>query len=142
MDTANDRQAESNGVSPAGEMLVAAVAPRRVLVVGADAALFALLQEWLGECACTAVEASAARKQDRFELVIVEIPFPRQGGVELVKQIANEHPGAPILALSSCFFAGIACRGEVARGLGVASVLPKPVSRDALLSAVRSLLKQ
>ncbi len=144
MATTNDRQAESAGVSPASEVQGAAAAPPRVLVVDADSALFGLLQEWLGECGCTAVEASAsaAHEDDRFDLVVVDVPFPRQGGAELVARIANAHPDAPVLALSSCFFAGIACRGAVARSLGVASVLPKPVSRDTLVSTVRTLLRR
>lgn len=140
MATANDQPAESTGISPAGEVRSAAAAPRRVLVIDSDPALFGLLQQWLGECGCIAVDASAARKEDRFDLVIVDIPFPRQGGVELAKRIANEYPSAPILALSSCFFAGIACTGAVARTLGVARVLPKPVSRDTLISTVRTAL--
>lgn len=117
-----------------------AAAARRVLVVAADRALFGLLQEWLGECGCTAVEASAAGKEDRFDLVIVDIPFPREGGAQMVAQISNEQHGAPIIALSSGFFAGIACQGAVARALGVMRVLPKPVARDALISTVCSVL--
>lgn len=141
MATSNDRQTEVSGVNPTNELLRAA--PRRVLVVDTDPVLFGLLQEWLGECGCIAVGVSAgvARNDDRFDLVIVDIPVPRQGGAELVTRIANQHPGVPILALSSCFFASIPCQGEVARALGVASALPKPVSHDVLQSAVRALLK-
>jgi len=38
------------------------------------------------------------------------------------------------------FFSGVECRGAVARALGVASVLPKPVTHDALIGAIRPLL--
>lgn len=112
---------------------------QHVLVVDADPALFPLLQEWLAECDCIAVQGGE-HNEDRFDLVIVDIPFPRQGGAESVARLAREHPDARILALSSCFFSGVACRGAVARTLGVASVLPKPVARDALISAVRALI--
>lgn len=124
----------------ASEMRGTVAASRRVLVVAADGALFGLLQEWLGACGCTAVEASAAGQEDRFDLVIVDIPFPREGGAQLVARISNQHPGAPIIALSSGFFAGIACQGAVAHALGVTRVLPKPVSRDVLVSTVCSAL--
>ena len=128
MTIANDRQVES------------AATPRAVLVIDADPALFGLLKEWLAECGYTAVEARAAHHENRFELVVVDIAFPRQGGAELIARIANEHPGIPIVALSSGFCAGVKCRGEVARALGVAGVLPKPVPRDALQCAVRDVL--
>ena len=141
MAPSNDRQIESSSVNPPNEVLRAEV-PRRVLVVDADPPLFGLLQEWLADCGCIAVDsASARRNDDRFDLVIVDIPVPRRGGKDLVTRIANKHPGIPILALSSCFFASISCQGEVARALGVASALPKPVSHDALQSAVCALLK-
>lgn len=114
--------------------------PRRVAVIAADRPLFTLLREWLAECGCVTVEESATRDADRFDLVIVDIPFPREGGVELVKRINSEYSGVPILALSSCFFAAVPCRGEVARALGVARVLPKPVPREKLIDTVRTLL--
>ncbi len=145
MATTSERQADLNGTNSASEAQGRAAPHARVLIVDADPALFGLLQEWLGECGCAAVEERAGAPRnpgndDRFDLVVVDVPFPRQGGVERVTRVANEHPGAPILALSSCFFAGIACKGAVARSLGVASVLPKPVSRETLVSAVRNLI--
>ena len=127
MVTANEKQAE-----PARRS-------RSVLVVDTEPALFGLLHEWLAECGYTAVDARTANSHDRFDLVIVDIPFPRHGAVERVAQLNGEYPATPVVALSSCFFSGIKCRGEVARTLGVASVLPKPVPREALQSAVRSI---
>ena len=116
-----------------------AAAPRSVLIVDTEPALSGLLQEWLAECGYSAVDARSAGNQHGFDLVIVDIPFPRQGASERVARLNKEHPGIPIVALSSCIFSGIKCRGEVAHTLGVASVLPKPVPREALQSAVRNL---
>ncbi|MGH6611042.1 MAG: hypothetical protein ACRECQ_12380 [Burkholderiaceae bacterium] len=113
---------------------------QRVAVIATDRALFALLREWLAECGCTAVEKSATGDAEPCELVIVDIPFPRDGGVELVKRITSEYSGVPILALSSCFFAATPCGGGVAKALGVARVLPKPVPREKLIDTVRTLL--
>lgn len=110
-----------------------------VLVVDADAPLFGLLQAWLSTEGCVVLdERDAAR--ERVDLVIVDLPFPRQAGVDSVRHIAQRHPMAPILALSSTFITGIECCGPVARELGVACALPNPVSREALLSSVRRLL--
>jgi DNA-binding response OmpR family regulator len=115
-----------------------------VLVVEADCSLFGLLEEWLGaegcaveyECACNASTAQ------RVDLVIVDVPFPRQGGLELLQRIGQKYPGVPVVALSPTFFASVECAGAVARALGVASVLPKPLARDALATTVRALLKR
>lgn len=120
----------------------AAVLPR-VLAVDTDRALLGLLEEWVGLCGCEVVsdqDVDDVTSQGRFTLVIVDVPHPRHGGVELLQRVAHDHPGTPIIALSSTFFPGIESTGGVARTLGVACVLPKPVSRDSLVTAVRSLL--
>jgi DNA-binding NarL/FixJ family response regulator len=36
----------------------------------------------------------------------------------------------------------VRCDGDCARALGVAAVLPKPVSREHLIAAVRDLLER
>jgi DNA-binding response OmpR family regulator len=115
---------------------------RRVLVVDADPALLALLDEWLADHGCEVVHERRGddAAQDDFDLVVVDIPFPRNGGSDVLKRVAHGNPGAPILALSSSFFAGIESTGAIARTLGVASVLPKPVTRAALIDAVDRLL--
>ncbi|MFP5406970.1 MAG: response regulator [Gammaproteobacteria bacterium] len=120
----------------------------RVLIVEADLATFELFDEWLAADGLQAVDgrrgapvgtASAAARQ-RCDVALVDVPFPRDEGVELLRGVAAENPGTPILALSSQFFANVACSGPCARQFGVAGVLPKPVSREALITAVRALL--
>src|SRR5262245_11936846 len=82
---------------------------RRVLVVDADPALLGLLEEWLGEQGCRVVaDGSDEAAKDGFDLAVVDVPFPRHGGLALLKHVSEAHPGVPILALSSNFFAGIA----------------------------------
>jgi CheY-like chemotaxis protein len=68
------------------------------------------------------------------------VACPRQGCTEGLKAIAEAHPRTPILALSSSFFPGVDTTGAVARALGVAGVLAKPVTRGGLLDAIRRLL--
>jgi len=116
-----------------------ATAPR-VLVIDGDRALTGLLDEWMCALGCTVVHGAGGDADGHFQLVIVDVPYPRQGGVDLVARVAARHPQTPILALSSTFFAGVECRGPVARALGVDCVLPKPATRDALTTAVRNLL--
>lgn len=120
--------------------------PRRVLVVEADGPLIGLLQTQLEAEGCL-VSAESADAADSgagpgeiADLIVVDLPYPRQGGVDSIRRIATRHPMTPILALSSTFFAGIECWGPVARELGVDCVLPKPASCQALGQAVRRLL--
>jgi CheY-like chemotaxis protein len=117
-----------------------AVRDRRVLVVDAEPPLVGLLEEWLAPQGFSVwPEGADARAADGFELVVVDVPFPRRG-LERLKRIAEEYPATPVLALSSSFFAGIASTGAVARSLGVAGVLPKPLAREVLLAAIGDLL--
>ena len=116
--------------------------PVRVLVADADCALFGLLEEWFAASgwqlagACGPGDASV----DGYDLIVVDVPFPRQGAA-MLKALATEHPGTPIIALSSNFFPGVESTGAVARELGVAAVLPKPVTRAALMAVAQRALK-
>ena len=114
---------------------------RRVRLVDADAIWRDLLGQWLYTLGCTVLpEPPEGEAPPPADLVIVDVPFPRCGGVDLVRRIATQHPATPILALSTNFFSGIECCGPVARTLGVDCVLPKPATREALASAVRRVL--
>lgn len=109
---------------------------RRVRIVGADGAWFALLAEWL---LADGIEPSA-QANGGCDAVLVDIAFPREHGCELLRSLAGEHPGTPIVALSSGFFSNVDCSGPCARELGVAGVLPKPVAREALLDALHKVM--
>lgn len=112
---------------------------RRILVVDADPALFELLGVWLAGGAEVALhrEATAPGPAD---LLVVDLPFPRQSATPKLHRLAQAYPSVPVLAISSSFFGSIASHGAAARKLGVAAVLPKPVTREALVGAVRELL--
>jgi DNA-binding NarL/FixJ family response regulator len=116
--------------------------PFRVCVIDADDAWRVLLEQWLQDLGCEVVppagDGNAAAPS--VHLVIVDLPFPRQGGVDSVKRITSRHPATPILALSSNFFSRIECCGPLARDLGVDCVLPKPATREAIAAAVRRVL--
>jgi len=142
-DPANRDQRQADGGNLDGHNIGKDFRPARVLVVDADAALLGLLREWLGAYGHRILETCAvdAAAPQPVDLVAVDVPFPRQGGADVLRRVANYYPGTPVLALSSSFFPGIASDGAVARALGVASVLPIPVARDALIAAVHGLLR-
>ena len=108
----------------------------RVLIVGADAALFALLSEWLAAAGIEAQEDVNAR----CDLVLVDVAFPRAGGCERFRSLMSLHADCPVVVLSAAFFANVDREGPCAKELGVSAVLPKPVAREALLDALRPLL--
>jgi CheY-like chemotaxis protein len=110
-----------------------------VLVMDTDRATRELLREWLTEAGWTVVEDAGRTGAEPIRLVLVDVPFPRRGPSTPLQRVAAEHAGTPVLALSATFNAGIVPCGEVARSLGVACVLPKPIVREALLEAVRKL---
>lgn len=111
----------------------------RVLVVDTDPALFGLIAEWLGAEGYSVMPPCGGAMPGPIDLVIVDVPFPRQGGLDRLKHLAAEYPDTPILALSSTFFAGIESNGAVAHALGAAGVLAKPLTRSTLIAAARSL---
>jgi DNA-binding NarL/FixJ family response regulator len=125
-----------------GAALRGATALRCVRLVDTDATWRDLLGQWLSTLDCTVVPEPATDDEPppTADLVIVDVPFPRRGGVDLVRRIARQHPTTPILALSTNFFSGIECCGPLARELGVDCVLPKPATREALATAVRLVL--
>jgi CheY-like chemotaxis protein len=119
-------------------MNVAAEPPvLRALVLDPDPAMSSLLGEWLEGAGYSVHEELPAGGCD---LIVADVPRPRAGAPDTLKALARAHPGAPILALSSNFLAGAGA--EIARGLGVSAVLPKPVSREALLRAVGRLVSR
>src|SRR5690348_11193239 len=112
---------------------------RRVLALNTDESILALLAEWLSGRGYEVMVDCGEAACDGFDLIVVDVPFPRQGGQEMVKRVAAAYPGSPILAISSNFFPDVKSDGAVARALGVASVLPKPLTRDLLTAAVDQL---
>lgn len=108
-----------------------------IRIVETDRATHDLLREWLTSAGFAVVSGDDPGPTS---LAIVDVPFTRQGGPEIVQRVASVYPDAPILALSPTLFSNVKCGGGCARALGVAGVLPKPVSQDDLIAAVRNLL--
>ena len=113
---------------------------QRILVVEPDNQILGLLERWLGEAGyAVVVETSLRRPQAAGNggdphLVIIDVPEPL-GAAEIIESVRQVHAGA-ILLLSARFRQGMGSSSGVARQLGVRNVLPKPFTRDELLSAV------
>ena len=111
-----------------------------ILVVEPNDLILGLLERWLGEAGYTVVVETSQRQPQAVgekgepRLVIVDVPMPR--GEEKSVQSIREMYGGPILLLSARLRRGTGSSSNVARQLGVRKVLPKPFTRDELLSAV------
>ena len=105
-----------------------------IVIRDEDVQIRELLECWLGEAGYT-VSGSEGKGPC---LVIADVPNPRraQALMESLQQVY----AAPILLLSGRFRRGLAGSAEAARRLGVKRVLPKPFTRDELLSAVAASL--
>ena len=103
----------------------------------------ALLEEWLSDAgyrvlAATPREAECTRAAD---LVIVSVYMPKHTGALLVRKIQAAHPGTPLIALSGQFRSDLSSVGATADALGVQQVIAKPLAREALLQAVRAMIR-
>jgi CheY-like chemotaxis protein len=127
--------------APKGPSAGDASAPA-VLVVGTDDPTRELLREWLADAGWRVVVDLAldALPATAYALVLVDVPFPRQGrSTPALARLAADHAGTPVLALSATFHSSVERSGAVAQALGVAGVLPKPIRRETLVAAVRHL---
>ena len=102
----------------------------------------ALLGEWLGEAGYRVRAASPGgeRLRGTADLVIVSVYMPKHAGLQLVRSIQAAHPGAPLIAISGQFRAGLSAVGSTAETLGVQQVIAKPLTGAALLEAVRGII--
>ena len=102
----------------------------------------ALLEEWLREAGyrVRAGTLCGPRHEAPADLIIISVYMPKQRGAECVRGIQATHPGRPMIAISGQFRAGLAAAGATARTLGVQQVIAKPLTREALLTAVRGIV--
>ena len=112
-----------------------------VMLVDVEPALSAMVAEWLEPCGWRVTATSGDEAPGHpADLLIVDVPFPRQERIAR-QRFGAVHAATPIVVMSSTFFAGVASNGAVARQLGVAGVLAKPLQRDCLVAAVGQALQ-
>jgi DNA-binding response OmpR family regulator len=107
-----------------------------VLILEEDVLIRELLERWLGEAGF----AVSAAGDGGPRLVIANVPTPRRAQA-LIQSLQAVY-AAPILVLSTHFRRGLAGSAEAAHRLGVKGVLPKPFTREELLSAVAASLEE
>ena len=108
-----------------------------IVIVEPDELIRELLVRWLGEAGYEVAFGSRDHAVPRGmpRLVIADISDPGDTGATI--EALQAAYAAPILALSARFRRGLGGTSEPAQRLHVVKVLPKPFTRDELLSAVR-----
>lgn len=107
-----------------------------------DDLIYGLLCEWLGGAGHVVGDLTRThdRRRPPAELVIVSVSGQRREIDLMMHCVRSVHPGAPIVALSSHARLGLSSNGALARELGVARVMAKPLARRELLGAVNDVL--
>jgi len=107
-----------------------------------DQLMRALLQEWLYSAGYHVQLAAppGTEPAGKVDLAIVSIYMPKHAGAHLLQEVQAAHPRTPLIALSGQFRGGLSSVGTTARSLGVAQVIAKPLTRDALLGAVHAMI--
>jgi DNA-binding response OmpR family regulator len=107
-----------------------------------DDLMYGLLCEWLGGAGHFVGDPTRAHDQQTplADLVIVSVSGPKREIDLLMHCVRSVHPGTPIVALSSQARLGLSCNGALARQLGVARVMAKPLARRELVGAVDDIL--
>ena len=102
----------------------------------------ALLREWLSDAGyrVRAGSLSGVQSAGPADLVIVSVYMPKDAGAQLVRETQAAHPRTPLIAISGQFRCGLSGNGATAQTLGVQQVLAKPLTRAALLEAVRAII--
>jgi len=101
-----------------------------------------LLKEWLSEegYRVRALAPNGLLRAEAEDLVIVSVSMPKHAGAQLVREIRMAHPGTPVIAISAQFRSGLSAAGATAHALGVQQVMAKPLTRVALIEAVRAMI--
>jgi DNA-binding response OmpR family regulator len=112
-----------------------------IVIYEEDDLMRALLEEWLRNAGYRVHGvASHSAPVDNADLVIVSIYMPKHAGARLVDDIRAAYPRTPVVAISGQFRSGLSTAGATAQTLGVAQVIAKPLTRDALLATVRAII--
>jgi DNA-binding response OmpR family regulator len=114
----------------------------KIAIYEADDLMRGLLEEWLKGAGYRVSAGTPCSVPSRAEadLVIVNIGMPKHAGAGVANEIRAAHAGTPMIAISAQFRAGLSTSGATAQSLGVAQVLAKPLTREALLAAVGTMI--
>jgi CheY-like chemotaxis protein len=118
----------------------------QILVVDDDPIALLLLTRGLTQAGHEVVAVTDGQQalnvlaRQQFDLVVTDILMPIVDGIEVIRRLARDYPGTPVLATSG---GGEMMRHDylpIAQRLGAHAVLPKPFTAEQLVQAVAALL--
>lgn len=121
---------------------------RSILVIDDDQNIRSLVALALGRdghsvvCATGRVEILRALEHRDFDLVITDVIMPELDGAEVTREVKKLQPHAALIAMSGggSFMTRDFCL-KLVKGMGVTTVLEKPLRLEELLCAVDRALK-
>ena len=119
----------------------------RILIIDDEEQVRAVFKEMLERSGYEVFEAANGKEGLRLQreksadLIITDIVRPEKEGLETIVELLREFPEVKIIAVSGGGRIGPALYLDVARKLGAACTLDKPVDLEKLLQAVQSVLK-
>ncbi len=91
------------------------------------------------EQAASAKEALLALQQKVYQVVLSDIQMPEMDGLTLLKEVRRQYPETEVILMTA--HAGLPSAIEAVRG-DAYDYLPKPLSREGLVSAIRHCLEK
>lgn len=114
---------------------------KTILIVEDDATNMELLEALLAPTSATIIgtefgkEALKIVKQQKIDIVLMDIRLPDSNGLEITAEIKKDFPNLPVIALTA--FAGIENK-EKALFSGCNDFMAKPINKKALIEIIEN----
>jgi len=90
--------------------------------------------------AANGLVAMAVLREAPPDVIVTDLVMPEKEGIEIIREIRQDHPDLPIIAVSGGGRVAPDCYLELASKLGADRPLVKPLTRDELIGAVHDVL--
>lgn len=116
----------------------------RILVVDDEPSVLLLLEQVLGDVGYYVTLAANGRlalaqvRSREFDVVMLDLSLPDQDGMEVIRQIREDSPHTPILAMSGYMVGDMP---KMAMAAGATDTLQKPASPERILLTVYGLIQ-
>jgi YesN/AraC family two-component response regulator len=118
----------------------------RILLIDDDDSVRTVLRLMLAQFGHTVIEARNGREgmelftHANADLVITDIVMPEKEGLEVLREMREIHPPVRIIAISGGGRVNPKDYLRMAKFLGAAGVLAKPISSEALIATINEVL--
>ena len=120
----------------------------RVLVVDDDDQICAIVRRLLQtdghdvSIVTKAAQAASKLESHQFDILIVDLVMPKQGGIDLIMEIRAQHNDIPIIVMSGQIPVGGESVSRLVARYGASVALAKPFTGAELREAVTSALAE